>query len=51
MSPVRSGNRRRNIGLDLPATDTCPNCKQLTIKHHTCRVCGQYKGREVLVIA
>ena len=48
MSPVRSANRRRQIGLDLPATSVCPNCRSLMVKHQTCRVCGQYKGREVV---
>ena len=48
MSPVRSGNRRRNIGLDLPATQACPNCKTQMIKHHVCPTCGEYRGRVVI---
>jgi len=51
MSPVRSGNRRRNIGLDLPATQACPDCKALMVKHQACPTCGKYKGREVLTVA
>ncbi len=47
-SPVRSGNRRRNIGLTLPATEVCPACASVKVKHHVCIVCGQYKGREVI---
>lgn len=48
MSPVRSANRRRQIGLTLPATKPCPNCGQLMVKHQVCIQCGQYKGRTVL---
>lgn len=51
MSPVRSGNRRRNIGLDLPATQACPSCKALMVKHQACPTCGTYKGREVLSVS
>jgi large subunit ribosomal protein L32 len=46
-SPPRSGNRRRNLGMDLPATQACPNCKKLMIKHQACTHCGIYKGREI----
>ena len=48
MSPVRSANRRRQIGLVLPATSVCPTCSNLMVKHRTCKVCGQYKGRQVV---
>jgi len=48
MSPVRSANRRRQIGLTLPAMEACPTCKTLMIKHQACPTCGQYKGRQVL---
>ncbi|MEI6477901.1 MAG: 50S ribosomal protein L32 [bacterium] len=48
MSPVRSANRRRNLGITLPATQKCPTCQALVIKHQTCANCGQYKGRQVL---
>lgn len=51
MSSVRSGNRRRQIGLVLPATQTCPNCKSQMIKHRACQVCGHYRGRLVVNVA
>ncbi len=51
MSPVRSANRRRQIGLTLPATQLCPTCKTLMVKHQVCAVCGTYKGREVVKVA
>ena len=51
LSPVRSGNRRRNIAMTLPATEACPSCGTLTVKHQVCITCGQYKGRVVQVKA
>ncbi|MBU6389772.1 50S ribosomal protein L32 [Patescibacteria group bacterium] len=51
MSPVRSANRRRQIGLDLPATTRCPQCHTLMVKHKVCPTCGQYKGREVVAVS
>jgi large subunit ribosomal protein L32 len=48
MSPVRSANRRRQIGLTLPATQVCPQCGTLMVKHQTCAACGTYKGRDIL---
>lgn len=51
MSPVRSANRRRQIGITLPATSTCPTCSALMVKHQTCAACGQYKGRTILAKA
>jgi len=50
MSPVRSGNRRRNIGLVLPAMQACPTCKRLMVKHEVCPNCGVYRGREVTAV-
>jgi len=48
MSVVRSANRRRQIGLVLPATVRCANCGSLSVKHQVCPACGTYKGRQVL---
>lgn len=51
MSPVRSGNRRRNIGLDLPSTQVCPTCKAQMLQHHACAKCGHYRTRLVQEVA
>ena len=51
MSPVRSANRRRQIGLDLPTTQLCPQCRSQMVKHRVCKTCGFYKGREVIKVA
>lgn len=48
MSPVRTGNRRRNLGLDLPATVKCEQCGELKVKYQVCKACGQYRKRTVL---
>lgn len=48
MSPVRQGNRRRNLGIDLPETIICPDCKTVIKKHTACQNCGNYRGRSVL---
>ncbi|MBP9673785.1 MAG: 50S ribosomal protein L32 [Bacteriovoracaceae bacterium] len=26
----------------------CPNCSAITLPHHACASCGQYKGRVVI---
>lgn len=48
MSPVRSGNRRRQIGLNLPMVLKCPSCGKMMISHQACRFCGVYRGRTVI---
>ena len=47
-SPVRSGNRRRNLGLTFPAVATDPSTGELTIRHRASKVTGQYRGRVVV---
>ena len=29
---------------------SCPNCGDLTMPHHACPSCGQYKGKEIFTI-
>jgi len=45
MSPVRSGNRRRNLGITVPAQTKCAQCGAPTIRHQACPSCGFYRGR------
>ena len=45
MSPVRSGNRRRNLGIDLPAHTKCPKCGASVVRHQACPQCGNYRSR------
>jgi large subunit ribosomal protein L32 len=49
-SPVRSGNRRRNIGLDLPAVTKDPNSGELMVKHRVSKVSGFYRGRQLKTV-
>lgn len=44
----RHGKRRSHLGLDLPATLVCPNCRSPRLAHHACPTCGFYHGRQVL---
>lgn len=46
-SPVRSGNRRRNLGLTLPATTVDPVTGDLMIRHRVSKTSGFYRGRKV----
>ena len=46
----RQGKRRSHIGLRLPQLTECPQCHGLRRPHHPCPVCGNYKGREALVV-
>jgi large subunit ribosomal protein L32 len=50
VSRHRRGNRRRNQRLDAPTLVTCPQCGKLMQSHHTCKSCGNYRGRQVLTI-
>jgi large subunit ribosomal protein L32 len=39
--------RRAHHALDAIGTDTCKNCKAITLPHIACKACGFYKGRFV----
>lgn len=45
MSPVRSGNRRRNLGINLPSTTVCTKCGATVVRHQACPACGYYRTR------
>lgn len=48
ISSVRQGNRRRNLGVDMPGMTVCPNCKSVVLKHTVCQNCGNYRNRNVI---
>ena len=50
LSKTRGRKRRTHYKLEAPAVSTCPNCLQPTQPHRLCPHCGQYKGREVIVV-
>ncbi len=52
MSRSRRGMRRSHDHLiETAASEACPNCNQLKLRHHVCGHCGQYRGREVVSVA
>lgn len=50
-SPVRSGNRRRNLGLDLPSVTVDPASGDLMIRHRVAKTSGFYRGRQLKVVS
>ena len=49
-SKVYQKKRRSHVGLTVAAMDECPQCHSPKLSHHVCPTCGNYNGREVLVI-
>ncbi len=37
-----------HIYLDNPALTDCPTCGEKALRHHMCKNCGHYKGRQVV---
>lgn len=47
-SKARRDKRRTHDNLTVPSTNLCPQCHSVKQPHRVCRVCGTYKGREVI---
>ena len=49
-SVSRKGLRRagQHHKLYRKHTSSCPNCGAMSLPHHACSSCGQYKGKEVI---
>jgi len=47
-SKSRQGQRRMHIHLKSPGLTVCPKCGKPVLAHSVCKVCGYYKGREVI---
>ncbi|GHV30963.1 50S ribosomal protein L32 [Clostridia bacterium] len=45
-------NKRRSAVWKLPKLNLtrCPQCKEFKLPHRICRVCGYYKGREIIKV-
>ena len=41
------GHNNAHNALSLPATTTCPGCRQIILLHRACPMCGNYKGRTI----
>ncbi|WP_129672392.1 50S ribosomal protein L32 [Candidatus Chloroploca sp. Khr17] len=50
VSRHRRGNRRQHLALTPPVIVTCPACGKPMRAHYTCKACGTYKGRQVVVM-
>ena len=49
MSKSRTRTRRRqNQKVKLSGISICSQCKSPTIPHRACKVCGTYRGRQVM---
>jgi large subunit ribosomal protein L32 len=48
VSRHRRGNRRQHLALTAPTMVNCPRCGKPMRAHYVCKVCGTYKGRQVL---
>ncbi|RKN86563.1 50S ribosomal protein L32 [Paenibacillus ginsengarvi] len=40
--------RRTHFKLSVPGMVKCDNCGELKLAHRVCKVCGTYKGREIV---
>jgi large subunit ribosomal protein L32 len=49
-SVARKRKRRSHLALQALNLDRCPRCLEPKEPHRVCRVCGTYKGREVLPV-
>ena len=50
VSRARGRKRRTHYKLTLPAIVACPQCKEMKLAHHVCKLCGTYKGVQVLAM-
>jgi large subunit ribosomal protein L32 len=47
-SKTRRDKRRTHFKLEVPGMVKCSQCGELKLSHHVCKVCGSYKGREII---
>lgn len=47
-SKARRDKRRTHYKLNVPGMVKCEQCGELKLSHRVCRVCGSYKGKEVI---
>ena len=49
-SHSRTTKRRSTHKVASPTTNACPQCHSPRLPHRVCKVCGSYKGREVVSV-
>ena len=48
MSRSQTGQRRAHDFLTpTAATESCPDCGAVKLRHHVCGSCGSYRGKKV----
>lgn len=47
-SKTRRDKRRTHFKLEVPGMVKCSQCGELKLSHRVCKVCGTYKGREII---
>ncbi len=47
-SKSRRNKRRAHLSLKVTGMVACDQCGELKKAHHVCRVCGTYKGRDIV---
>jgi large subunit ribosomal protein L32 len=47
-SKSRRDKRRTHYKLNVPGMVRCDHCGELKLAHHVCKVCGTYKGRDIV---
>ncbi len=48
LTSTRSGKRRSHLALKKQNLTNCPRCKSKILPHRVCKVCGFYKGEDIL---
>ncbi len=48
---AHTANRRSHHALKAVVAVVCEKCKSPKLKHVACRICGTYKGKEVVNVA
>lgn len=49
-SRARQGKRRASIKFKKSEFLMCPNCKNPTLPHMVCKICGYYDGKQVIAL-
>jgi len=49
-SSSRQGKRRGEQKVRIPSISICSNCKSPKLPHRVCKVCGYYKGKQIIEI-
>lgn len=47
-SKSKRDSRRAHTKLTVPNMVNCEQCGELKLPHHVCKVCGSYKGKDVI---